>query len=282
MLKLFRRATDPKQALKELIGDFEIPTMSKAALQVLELLRDRDSKDAEIVALIEMDPGMNVRILRTVNSAAMGLSQTVKSVHHAITLLGRARLETLVLSTAVQQSVTKTEIEGFDPAAFWLQSSRRASAARALCKLLNDGVPAEVFTAALLQDIGVSLLAQAHGLKHADLVAQWIVSPTGPLSEWEQRELNQNHVEVGALLAQHWELPDFFIDSIAGHEDLEADNGVPNSVKLVSVMRGDFVDSDIERVVEACTHVAEFDGETLRGDLAQASEDAESFFRAMN
>lgn len=282
MLKLFRRAKDPHSDLKELIGNFEIPTMSKVALQVLELLRSPDSKLPEIVSNIEMDPGMNLQILRTVNSAAVGLSQTVKSVQHAITLLGRAQVEALVLAMAVKQTIPEKDDEQFDGHAFWLLSSRRACVARALTLTLNDGLAPEVFTSALLQDVGVPLIAKAHGADHADVVSAWTQAREGLLSEFERRALQKSHIEVGSLLAQHWDLPDYLIDTIAGHEELDEENGIPNSVKLVSVMRGDSVDTDIERVIEACRAVAELDEETLRDALTKASEGAGAFFNAMS
>ena len=100
-------------------------------------------------------------------------------------------------------------------------------------------------------------------------------------SEFERRALEKSHIEVGSLLAQHWELPDYLIDTIAGHEALGEENGIPNSVKVVSVMRGDSVETDIERVIEASRAVVEFDEDKLRDDLAQASEAAGTFFSAM-
>ena len=50
---------------------------------------------------LEGDPGLNVKVLKTVNSAAFGLSTRVSNLHHAVTLLGRSRLETIVLPQAV-------------------------------------------------------------------------------------------------------------------------------------------------------------------------------------
>ena len=74
MLKLFKKRgkQEAKAELKKLLDGYELPAFSKAALRVLSLLRDSSSPTSEITAAIEMDPGINVKVLQTVNSAAYG------------------------------------------------------------------------------------------------------------------------------------------------------------------------------------------------------------------
>ncbi|MCP4201432.1 MAG: HDOD domain-containing protein, partial [bacterium] len=83
------------------------------------LLRDPESSSTEIAARLEMDPGMHVKVLKTVNSASYGLSTEVNSLLQATNLLGRARLESIVVAIAVKAVMPKLETSEFDLAGFW-------------------------------------------------------------------------------------------------------------------------------------------------------------------
>jgi len=90
MLGFFKRKKlDPKRRLAESLGELELPSFSTMTVSALRLLRDPKSSTAAIAEAIESNPGVVVRLLRMVNSAAYGLAQRVDRVGHAVNLLGR-------------------------------------------------------------------------------------------------------------------------------------------------------------------------------------------------
>ena len=79
-----RKRIDPKQRLAESLGELDLPSFSAATLNTLRLLRDPTRTAEEIAESIEANPGVVVRLLRMVNSAAYGLAQRVEGVSHAV------------------------------------------------------------------------------------------------------------------------------------------------------------------------------------------------------
>ena len=112
----WKRSPDPRARLRERIGEYELPSFSTSAISTLSLLR-ADADMADIAEGLLADPGLTVRILRTVNSAGFGLRHEITNVVSAAKLLGRSRLESLVLTAAVGESIPAPT--GFDNEGFW-------------------------------------------------------------------------------------------------------------------------------------------------------------------
>ena len=67
------------------------PDTARLADLLSRLRRDADTR--ELADALKRDGALSVRLLRYVNSAAVGLSEPVQTFEHALQLLGRARLE---------------------------------------------------------------------------------------------------------------------------------------------------------------------------------------------
>jgi c-di-GMP phosphodiesterase len=63
-----------------------------SALQLLNLVRNEKTPTAQVEQGIKRDPAMTFKLLRIVNSAAMGFNG-IESIPHALRLLGRTQLE---------------------------------------------------------------------------------------------------------------------------------------------------------------------------------------------
>jgi len=252
MFGWFKKTKDPKRALKQRLGDFEVPSFPEAVLRALAKLRDPNSALTEIANVVAVDPGLTVRVLGVVNSPAYGLRRECANVGHAISLLGRSQMESILLSAGARQSLPRKAGPGFDPALFWRSAARRASVAGALAARIEPTTKMESFTAALLSDIGVPLISLCKGVAYGEVLEQW--RGTGEdLMSLEQQALDINHAEVSTLLCDHWSFPDSLRNPIACHhgEGDEADSALP-AVALVSCLR-DIEDpgEDLERLVEA-------------------------------
>jgi len=214
---LKKRSTDPRRELRRLVGDYELPGFRANMLAVLRLLRDEDAGIDRIARQIELDPGMHVRVLRTVNAAAFGLSTPVGSLPHAISLLGRSRIEPLVLTLAVQEALPRPDGPGFDLRRFWFHSAARAAAARRFARRLHPGTQHESFTAGLLLDLAVPVLMSVRGKDYAGIYRDWIGDRSVPLQERERKGLGYDHSEAGTLIAEAWDLPGNLRAAIATH-----------------------------------------------------------------
>jgi HD-like signal output (HDOD) protein len=224
---LFRkRSADPARELRGLLGSYELPTFRTSVLTALRLLRDEKSTTEQIAREIELDPGMHVRILRTVNSAAFGLSTRVSSVPHALALLGRSRVEPLVLGLAVRESLPVPSVPNFDVAAFWHRSTIRALAARGFARRLHSSTQDQSYTAGLLLDLAVPVLAAVKGAPYVEVYRTGAGSPEG-LAACERRGFGYDHTVAGRLIAEAWGLPEHLCQAIAFHHEGDTSNLEP-------------------------------------------------------
>lgn len=86
----------------ELVSHRALPGSPVAILRLLALLRDEESSDAAVEAAIRGSTSLTVRLLRAVNSAAIG-GRGIESIRQALRLLGRSELKrwlSLMLVTA--------------------------------------------------------------------------------------------------------------------------------------------------------------------------------------
>jgi c-di-GMP phosphodiesterase len=75
----------------EILSRRDLPVVPSSILQLMNLLRDTEVSDLRVEAAFRSDPVLTYKLLRIVNSAAVG-GRGIESILHAIRLLGRASL----------------------------------------------------------------------------------------------------------------------------------------------------------------------------------------------
>jgi HD-like signal output (HDOD) protein len=206
--------------LKKLLSNAQLPALPQSAIRLLELSRDPANGPAEFAAPIESDPGLAGQVLRFVNSSYFGFSKKISSVKLAITLVGVRTIKNFALWSAVFSLMPNPRCGPFDLKSLWQDSLRRALLARAVGKLLGMKEPEEAFSAALLQDMAVPLLAR----EIADLYTNLLETRDQRhvrLSVLERQAFQWTHAEAGAMLARQWNLPEGFVALIENHLDVE-------------------------------------------------------------
>jgi diguanylate cyclase (GGDEF)-like protein len=203
----------------------------------LRLCQSEDLDLGQIAKVITNDPALSAKMLRLVNSPSYGLRQQVRTIPHALALLGVNAVRTLALSFSLAADMRGKSQPGIDLKAYWRRSVVSAVAARELAVASGLApVKEEAFLAALLQDIGRLALAR--------------VAPDiyGPLSEraggdhvvlemLERGELGADHAEVGHWLTSTWKLPVPLCFAVAHSHGLAPPEGTsPEVVRLSRVV----------------------------------------------
>jgi putative nucleotidyltransferase with HDIG domain len=194
------------------------PGMPTTAAKLLPLLREPDSSMARIEDLIKYDPGLTANLLKLTNSAYFGLPSRISSVRQAILLLGRKRLLQLV-TTMCMSGLMKKAVPGYDlpQGGLWRHSIAAAVAAERLVQPLSLTQADEVFTAALLHDIGKMVLGE---YVREDLQSiEQMVAKGISFEVAEYMVLGTNHAEVGARILQGWSMPQELVHAVAWHHD---------------------------------------------------------------
>ncbi len=230
---LRKKKRDPRKELQEILEGFELPYFPKAAILALEALRDPQTPTFEIARRIAADPGIHVRILKTVNSAAFGLPRKISNIEHAVALLGRARLESLILPLAVNQSLPKFKSACLDLELFWLAAAKRGSLARQIAQVLHPNTSVEAFSAGLLQDMAIPVLLHLKEKIYCPTLETWNQDPSVELVELEKKEFGFDHQNVGGLMAEEWNLPDYLVQAVSAHHQPE----IEPAIYLVSHIR---------------------------------------------
>jgi len=276
MLKFFRkRKKDLKSELRTMLGKYEIPSFPAAVMNVLTALRDPEFSMTEVAKQIQGDPGLHVKVLKTVNSAAFGLAKKVNNLHHAVTLMGRSRVETIVLSQAVNNMLPTVDQPYFNTHDFWLTSARRASLARILALHLHPATQVESFTAGLLQDMALPILVTLYPKKYKSILETWHADESVSLNALERDALGFDHSTVGALIAEEWGLPDYLVAAISHHHESEEDAGMEPAVDLVSRIRGDSEEDAAEKLIKPCVERYGMKEENVRELISSAFKNAD-------
>lgn len=244
---LTAKKRDPHQALKESLGDYRLPTFPKVGQDVLRLLRQPDIPPATIGDRLGEDPGLSAKVLRVANSSAFALRRPVAHIDHAIVLLGRSTVESLVLAAVAERVVSNHVPASMDMKSFWKAAAKRASTARALADLLHPATRAQTFTASLLSDMAVPLLGHAYPERYAQVFDHWR-REGGELAELEREALSVDHATVAGWAAQAWSFPTMISDAIGAHHEDDFDVDIP-----AVLLAADFGEADpdaVERTVE--------------------------------
>jgi len=252
-LNIFRKhKKNQKSELHSLLDNYELPSFSVTIMHVLTSLRDPNFSITEIAKQLEGDPGLHVKVLKTVNSAAFGLSTRVSNLHHAVALLGRSRVETIVLSQAVKNILPAVELPVLNMKQFWLSSAKRASLGRSLAYYLHPATQVESFTAGLLQDMALPVLININSNKYNDILKLWYDEKETNLITLENENFSYNHSMIGALMAEEWGFPDYLIMAISHHHEQNSENQVDTAVRLVSHIKGDDKEDGINIITKIC------------------------------
>jgi HD-like signal output (HDOD) protein len=248
ILGLLKRKS-PQDKLVHLLGDAELPVFPALVLQALSLLRDPDSSPTEIGRLVASDPGLSVRVLQMANSSAYRDRARVSDPGHAVVLLGRRAVESLVLAAAVRGVLPVESKTGFDSERFWRSAARRAALGHSLSDLLHPAKNGLVFSAGLLQDLAIPLLVHRGPDDYGAVLEAWHAEG-GSLAEREQQKFGWNHAQVAGLLCQRWEFPSELQQAIRLHHGGEGSDSLPVAVSLVAMLPEGDCENEIEQLVE--------------------------------
>lgn len=206
--------------LKKLLAGAQLPALPQSAIRLLELSQDPNNGPSEFAAPIEADPGLTSQVLRFVNSSYFGFSREISSVKLAITLVGIRTIKNFALWSAVFSLMPNPKCGPFDLKSLWQDSLRRALFARAMAHALGQKEAEEVFSAALLQDMAVPLLAKEIAGPY-EKILQARTQGARRLSTVERQLFGWTHAEAGGLMARQWNLPDEFASLIEAHVDVD-------------------------------------------------------------
>jgi diguanylate cyclase (GGDEF)-like protein len=263
--------------------------MPAVAVQILDLCQRDEPNMPEITKLISSDPALSAKILRLTNSPLYGLKCEVRTVSHAICLLGLSAVRPLALSFSLVKGLQNKDKKSLTW--FWKRSLLSAVAARELCTVTGFRLSEEAFMGALLQDIGILALRQLPGPEYAALAQPGTRHTV--LADGERALFGEDHATLGAWLVERWKLPSSLSTAVAYSH---APNTIPanlhpdeaNLVRLVAVsgvVADVWIEQDatvaMEALRQSSAQLLQIDEKKLEAALdrvAKRSEEVASYF----
>lgn len=223
--------------LEHALTKIQLPALPQSAIWLLRLSQDPDAGPAECAVPIDADPGLTGQVLRFVNSSYFGFARKITSVKAAVSRVGIRAIKNFALWSAVFSLLPNPRYGLLDLRSLWQDSLRRGLAARRLGKLWGLKDAEESFSAALLQDMALPLLAKTATEVYARLDA---ARENGRfrLSSLESQVFGWTHADAAGIMARRWNLPEEFALLIESHtsiESLAAEAGAPTDRLAVAL-----------------------------------------------
>lgn len=207
--KLFKKAANSDR----------LPAVPAVAANILRLLNDPMATPEELLKAFQHDEAICKGLLAAANSSLYGNPKRVNSPRDAVSHLGLRSTMSLVLALAIAGTM-KIECPGpLDREYFWKRAVIAAASSLVMLEKEEPHTRESVFIAALLQDIGVIVLALVLG-KGYSLRIEEVQYNHRALSIVEQERIGMPHSEMGAWLLEEWRLPEAVVRGVRhSHDD---------------------------------------------------------------
>jgi len=203
-----------KQKIQNILQLIPFPAV---AIEVVRLVDNPKTSAAKLGEVISQDQALAAKVLKVANSPFYGFPKQISTINFAIVVLGFETLKEIVLSVSLASSLANKLDKDFDLEKFWRHSLLVGITTKHLAKDLGYRVSGEAFTAGLLHDIGILVIAQ-YFEKEFKQIVQIGKRHEFTFEQIERRFLdNSTHYEIGSWLAERWNFPHQLVEAIAFH-----------------------------------------------------------------
>ncbi len=242
------------QTLNKLFGQIgDLTPLPDMAIKILQVTSDDDSTSDDLVAVVEEDPAMVIKVLRTVNSAYTGLGQEVSDLKSAVNLLGRREIRNIALTMKVSGLFDgKRSYREYSRRGLWNHSMAVATIARMVCRVCEKKCADEAFLAGLVHDIGWILMDEHLTEKFHAILNR--VHDGVSTHDVEHEIVGFDHAQLGEFVAWQWQLPEAVTVAI-GHHHAPADYDGPHRELLTAVSVANYLASRRSEMALGCRTV---------------------------
>jgi HD-like signal output (HDOD) protein len=178
------------------------------------LLEDAGTEQAEIVALIRLDPALTLHVVRLSNSVLFGSRERTDTLDGAVGLVGFREIFRLV-GLAASHQVFQRDLAHYQLSAtrLWENAVATAAAAEVLAHP-SGGDTGLAYSGGLMRTLGRVILDGAAAGRTYPGEIEWPLVDT-----WERQTFGITAAEVAATLLYHWRFPSDLVEAIRGHLD---------------------------------------------------------------
>jgi len=191
-----------------------LPTLPTVAAQLFELVDGEKEQREALEQIISRDPVLAARLLKMINTRG----ESVTGIHSAITKLGFEQAKDISLEASMSR-VFEFRDSKVDLQKFWDHCSAVGIVARIIAQEYEPNLSTDAFTAGLLHDFGKIVLLQYMGNEFERAIT---LSRDRPCELYlaEKELFGVDHGQIGAWLAENWQLPRSMSEVMQYHHDL--------------------------------------------------------------
>ena len=217
-------ATEVKDGLHQLVERIsDVSTLPPMFARIVAVANDPAASAVDLKGVVEQDPPLATKLLKTVNSACFGLRTPTSNLQSAISLLGFNAVRNLALTVSVSELFQEESTAGgYSRRRLWEHMVSTALCARMIARRTAFAQFEDAYLGGLLHDIGMVMLDQHDHDRFGRAVAA--VTPARRLCTCEQEILGFDHAELGALVLGGWRFPQLILECIRWHHSPHRSN----------------------------------------------------------
>lgn len=236
----------------------DLPALPAATLAVMRESQRPNATAHSVGRYLSQDQALTARVLRLANSAFYGMQRKICTADDAVVVLGMRAIRNLAMIASTYHWMDRP-LRGyaFGQHEFWEHSLGTAVAAQLIAQNVAPGKGDLAFTCGLLHDLGkVALNAW---LENRSFTMNAIAAKLDlPIEKAERRVLGFDHQDVGARMAEMWNLPTPIVEAIHYHH---APSECPNGSVVADIVH---VADYLASVTDVSSHGG--DGQTFQLD----------------
>ncbi|HEX5680300.1 MAG TPA: HDOD domain-containing protein, partial [Desulfobacterales bacterium] len=206
-------------------GIRELPAMPQVLSEIQTQMAGADINTRKICGLIEADPAIATKVLRSANSAYYGQSGRVATTTGALNLIGlKGLLEVVALAGAQRLLVGRLPGYGYQAEDLWKHSLAVACGSKLLALRQDPGISETAYIAGLIHDVGRIILDRLVLEMKAE-IAEFMEREQKTFLDAETRFFGVNHARVAAEVCRKWKFPGAMAVAIGWHHEPSKSNG---------------------------------------------------------
>jgi len=220
--------------IKEIVKKIEfLPPIPALLHKVMRLLSQPNVQVDKIVEMVQYDLSLSANILKMCKSPFYSRGGEINSLQQAIVHIGFNELQKMVMIIASKQIMNKY-YPGYEDrkGELWRHSMATAVIAEKLQPYAPE-MESDLFTAALLHDVGKMILSEYVGSEYAKIRAM-VREKNMTFHEAESAALGTTHAETGAMILEKWGFHESMVNAVRFHHraDLAPDDPLIHFVAL--------------------------------------------------
>jgi putative nucleotidyltransferase with HDIG domain len=213
----------------------QLPTIPVVAQQILKLVHDERTSVDKLSNIIENDPPITAKILSVANSAFFGYKTHTQTIHNAILRIGFGNVKDIALGVSLMTVFEEREgkVRAFDYQRIFNHSVTVGAVAQLISKDLKLKFTDEIFMNGILHDLGYLVLNKYFPDTYMQVMG--VFEKIKDLLGAEEEIFDFTHADIGAWLAEKWNLPEGVLDAVRYHHKPSLATGNSDRVAVIHI-----------------------------------------------